>query len=254
MITVKSASELAAMKRAAEIVVRALRAARDMLRPGVDAAAVDAVVQRVIEEEGGRPAFLGYMGYTASSCISFNAEIVHGVPTAVKVIKEGDLVSIDVGVEWGGYFADAAFTVAVGEVNGVGRKLLACGKNCLDAAVAASRAGKRVGDISATIERIAHDAGFNVVREYVGHGIGARLHEEPQVPNYGPPDRGPKLLPGMTVALEPMVVTGDWRTRVGPDKWTVSTRDGGLSAHFEHTIVVGEDGGSALTKGWEEFV
>lgn len=254
MITVKSPTELAAMTRAAEIVVRALGVARGLLKPGIDAASIDNAVRRSIEEAGARPAFLGYLGYGASSCISFNAEIVHGVPTPAKVVQEGYLVSVDVGVEWRGYFADAAYTVAVGEVNGVAEALLACGRQCLAAAVATCGAGKRVGDISATIESIAHKAGFDVVREYVGHGIGAKLHEEPQVPNYGPADRGPKLSAGMTLALEPMVVAGDWRTKVAADKWTVSTRDGGLSVHFEHTVVVGDYAGRALTEGWEEFV
>jgi methionyl aminopeptidase len=250
MITVKSAAEVALMARAAAIVVEALREARRLVVPGNNTAAIDRAIKQKIEDAGGRPAFLGYMGFPASSCISLNAEVVHGIPSRERVITEGDLVSMDVGVELEGYYADAAFTVAVGDDV---PELLTCGRRCLSDAIARCRAGNRLGDVSNAIEKTARDAGFNVIREYVGHGIGTKMHEEPQVPNFGPPGRGPRLVPGVALALEPMVVTGDWRTRVSGDRWTVVTQDGGLSAHFEHTVVVADDEPKVLTQGWEEF-
>jgi len=253
MITVKSAAELAKMARAATLVVEALRAAREILAPGVTTQAVDDVVRRVITRAGGRPAFLGYRGYPASSCISRNDEIVHGLPAADKVIADADLISVDVGVELEGYYADAAFSVVVGDGDDVAVRLVACGRRCLAEAINACRAGRRVGDVSFAIQEAAARDGFQVVREYVGHGIGTAMHEEPQVPNYGPPDRGVTLVPGMTLALEPMVVGGDWRTCVAADGWTVKTRDGAWAAHFEHTVVIGEGGPTVLTQGWEEF-
>ncbi len=238
------------MARAAAIVVEALREARRLILPGNNTAAVDRAIKKTIEDAGGRPAFLGYMGFPASSCISLNAEVVHGIPSPERVIKEGDLVSMDVGVELEGYYGDAAFTVAVGDD---APALLACGRRCLSEAIARCRAGNRLGDVSNAIEKTARDAGFDVIREYVGHGIGTKMHEEPQVPNFGPPGRGPRLVPGIALALEPMVVNGDWRTTVSGDKWTVVTRDGGPSAHFEHTVIITDDEPRVLTRGWEEF-
>lgn len=251
MITVKSAGEIEAMARAAAIVVDALREGRHHAVPGNNTAAVDRAIRRAIEDRGAKPAFLGYMGFPASSCISLNAEVVHGIPSRERILVEGDIVSVDVGAELEGYYADAAITVALGDV---AADLLACGRRCLENAVGRCRVGLRLGDVSYAIEKTARDAGFDVVREYVGHGIGAKMHEEPQVPNYGPPGRGPRLLPGMVLALEPMVVAGDWRTKVGRDKWTVVTQDGGLSAHFEHTVAITDEEPRVLTRGWEEFV
>lgn len=253
MITVKSRAEVEVMARAAVILVDALQAARERIQVGTPTANIDAAVVEVLARAGAKAAFLGYMGYPASSCVSLNAEIVHGIPSPRKIIRDGDLVSVDVGVELEGYFADAAFTVAVGAGSDLGRRLMACGRRCLEAATAQCRAGKRVGDISHAIQRIAEGEGFNVVREYVGHGIGTRMHEEPQVPNAGPPDRGAKLLPGMALALEPMVVAGDWHTRVAKDGWTVSTRDGAPAVHFEHTVIVTDGDAEVLTRGWEAF-
>jgi methionyl aminopeptidase len=251
MITLRSAAELEIMARAAALVVEALREARALIAPGNDTAALDRAVKKKIEEAGARPAFLGYLGFPASSCISLNAEVVHGIPSPERVIVEGDLVSVDVGVELEGYYGDAAFTVAVGDAGG---ELLACGRRCLANAIARCRTGNRLSDVSDAIEQTAKRAGFDVVREYVGHGIGTKMHEEPQVPNFGPPGRGPRLAPGMVLALEPMVVAGDWHTKVGRDKWTVVTRDGELSVHFEHTVVITAGEPKVLTRGWEEFV
>ncbi len=251
MISVKSAAEIEAMARAAEIVVDALREARDLAQAGNSTAALDRAVRKTIEGAGAKPAFLGYMGFPASSCISLNAEVVHGIPSPDRILVEGDLVSVDVGALWQGYYADAAFTVPLGDV---APELLSCGRRCLAEAVARCRTGNRLGDVSHAIEATARDSGFDVIREYVGHGIGTKMHEEPQVPNYGVPGRGPRLVAGMTLALEPMVVEGDWRTKVGYDKWTVVTRDGGLSAHFEHTVAITGGEARVLTQGWEEFV
>lgn len=253
MITVKSPAEVAKMAAAAEVVIRALRAARALVAPGVTTKSLDDAVRREIEAAGARPAFLGYRGYPAASCVSVNDEVVHGIPSPRTALREGDLVSIDVGVEREGYYADAAFSLGVGEVNETAQKLLVVGRECLARAIAAAVAGKRIGDISSAIQSAAAEAGLEVVREYVGHGIGAAMHEDPQVPNYGPPDRGVTLVPGMALALEPMVVAGDWRTFVAADGWTVKTRDGGLAVHFEHTVVISEDGPMVLTRGWEEF-
>jgi len=253
MITVKSAAEIDVMARAAAGVVAALKDARAAVKAGATTAVVDDAVRRRIERDGGRPAFLGYMGYPASSCVSLNDEVVHGIPSPRRVIRDGDLVSVDVGVELEGYYADAAFTVAVGTADEVGRRLLVCARRCLAAAIERCRPGRRLGDVSYAIERVAGEDGFQVVREYVGHGIGTRMHEEPQVPNYGPPDRGVQLREGMALALEPMVVAGDWRTRVGRDGWTVTTRDGLPAVHVEHTVAITANGPVVLTKGWEEF-
>jgi methionyl aminopeptidase len=254
MINVKSAAEIAKMARAAEIVVRAMAAGRRLITAGRTTAAIDEEVHGAILKAGGRPAFLGYMGFPAATCISLNAEVVHGIPSAERVVVEGDLVSVDVGVESEGYYADAAFTVAVGDAGETAAKLLEAGRRCLARAAAACEVGKRLGDVAHAIESAAAEAGFDVIREYVGHGIGTRVHEEPQVPNFGPAGRGPRLTAGMTLALEPMLVAGDWRTQVARDGWTVSTRDGGLAVHFEHTVAITDDGPAVLTRGWEEFV
>jgi methionyl aminopeptidase len=251
MITVKSAAEVELMARAAAILVDALREARRRAEPGSSTEALDRAVRKTIEDAGAKPAFLGYMGFPASSCVSLNAEVVHGIPSPDRILVEGDLVSVDAGVLLAGYYADAAFTVALGDG---APELLACGRQCLNEAVKQCRVGKRLGDVSHVIEKTAREDGFDVVREYVGHGIGTKMHEEPQVPNYGTAGRGPRLVAGMVLALEPMVVTGDWRTKVSRDKWTVITRDGGLSAHFEHTVVITENEPRVLTRGWEEFV
>ncbi len=250
MITVKSAAEIEVMARAGAIVVDALREARRLAVPGNNTAAIDRAIRKTIEDAGAKPAFLGYMGFPASSCISLNAEVVHGIPSRERILVEGDIVSLDVGVELEGYYADAAFTIALGEV---GAELLGCGRRCLENAVSRCKVGNRLGDVSYAIEKTARDAGFDVIREYVGHGIGTKMHEEPQVPNYGLPGRGPRLVAGMALALEPMVVAGDWRTKVGRDKWTVVTQDGGVSAHFEHTVVITAGEPRVLTRGWEEF-
>jgi methionyl aminopeptidase len=254
MITVKSPAELAKMAKASEVVVEALKAASDIVEPGVTTFVLDAEVRRVVEKHGCKPAFLGYRGFPAASCVSVNDEVVHGIPSDDRVLKEGDIVGIDVGVEYKGYFGDAAFTMPVGDVTPEVEALLKRGKFCLDEAVNKATDGNRLGDISNTIQTVAESGGYNVVRDFVGHGVGSSLHEEPQIPNFGPAGKGPRLKAGMTLALEPMLVIGDWRVKVLEDNWTVVTGDGTPAVHFEHTVVVGENEPEVLTIGWEEFM
>jgi methionyl aminopeptidase len=254
MITVKSRAELEKMAKASEVVVSALRAAHDIVEPGVTTAALDREVMKAVESRGCRPAFLGYRGFPAATCVSINDEVVHGIPSEDRLLAEGDVVGIDVGVEYKGYFGDAAFTMPVGEVEPEIDALLKRGKFCLDEAIKKALEGNRLGDISNTIQTTAESAGYNVVRDFVGHGIGSNLHEEPQIPNFGPAGKGPRLKAGMTVALEPMLMTGDWRVTVLADDWTVVTRDGAPAVHFEHTVAVGKNKPEVLTIGWEEFI
>jgi methionyl aminopeptidase len=254
MITVKSTAELAKMAKASEVVVEALRAASEIVEPGVATGALDAEVRRVVNKRGCRPAFLGYRGFPAATCVSINEEVVHGIPSNDRLLKEGDIVGIDVGVEYEGYYGDAAFTMPVGEVTDEMEALLNRGKLCLDEAICNATENNRLGDISNTIQTVAESGGYNVVRDFVGHGVGSSLHEEPQIPNFGPAGKGPRLKAGMTLALEPMLIIGDWRVKVLEDNWTVVTGDGTPAVHFEHTVVVGENEPEVLTIGWEEFM
>lgn len=242
------------MAKASEVVVAALKAAHDILEPGVTTAALNREVRKTVESRGCRPAFLGYRGFPAATCVSVNEEVVHGIPSERRSLAEGDIVGIDVGVEYNGYFGDAAFTMPVGDAEPETDALLKRGKFCLDEAIKKALEGNRLGDISNTIQTGAESAGYNVVRDFVGHGIGSNLHEEPQIPNFGPAGKGPRLKAGMTLALEPMLMTGDWRVTVLGDNWTVVTRDGAPAVHFEHTVVVGKNEPEVLTIGWEEFM
>ena len=248
MIVLKSSRELALMRRAGRIVAQVHERFREVVRPGITTADLEKVASRIIEQEGAIPSFKGYRGFPASICASINEEIVHGIPSPERVLEEGDIISLDVGAIYKGYHGDAAITLPVGEVDEEVRRLLQVTQGALKAGIAQSRAGKRLGDISAAIQRHAEVNGFNVVREYTGHGIGQEMHEDPQIPNFGRPNRGPRLRPGMTFALEPMVMAGDWQTRTLSDNWTVVTADGSLSAHFEHTIAVTNGEPEILTK------
>ncbi len=248
MIVIKSPRELALMRQAGRIVAQVHERFRDIVRPGISTAELERVASRIIEREGAVPSFKGYRGFPAAICASINEEIVHGIPSPERVLEEGDIISLDVGVIYKGYQGDAAITLPVGEVDEEVRRLLEVTQDALAAGIGQSRAGKRVGDISAAIQRHAETNGFNVVREYTGHGIGQQMHEEPQIPNFGRPNRGRRLRPGMTFALEPMVMAGDWRTRVLSDDWTVVTADGSLSAHFEHTLAVTDGEPEILTR------
>jgi methionyl aminopeptidase len=245
----KSAAELELMHQANVLVHETLRLVAEAARPGVTTAELDVLAEEHIRSRGGRPAFKGYRGYPATLCTSVNDVIVHGIPSADCVLKEGDIASVDCGVVWQGYYGDAAVTVAVGPVSADARRLLEVTRECLDAAVGAMRPGGRVSDVGSAIQRHAEGHGFSVVREFVGHGIGRALHEEPQVYNFGPPGRGPELRPGLVLAIEPMVNQGAAGVVVDADGWTARTEDGKLSAHFEYSVAVTTNGPRILGMG-----
>ncbi|MGH2458139.1 MAG: type I methionyl aminopeptidase [Chloroflexota bacterium] len=237
-IHLKSQREISIMREAGRIVAVTLLELEAQARPGTTTADLDAVAERTARALGATPAFKGYLGYPASLCASINDEIVHGIPSAQRVLKAGDIVSLDFGVHYKGFVGDAAVTVGVGEIGARARKLLEVTRASLYAGIEKARAGRHLSDVSHAVEVAAEANGFSVVRQYVGHGVGRKMHEEPQVPNFGPAHQGPVLRPGMTFAIEPMLNTGREETEVRPDNWTVVTRDGGLSAHFEHTIAI----------------
>lgn len=252
MIVYKSLPEIEKMRRAGRIVAGTIEAVLRAVAPGQTTKDLDRVAEGYIREQGAVPSFLGYGNppFPATICTSLNEEIVHGIPSTKRVLREGDLLSLDFGAVWEGFHADAAVSVFVGEPpSDEAEKLVRVTREALEAGISQIRPGGRLSDISHAIEQTVLGAGFQVVREYVGHGIGRRLHEDPQIPNYGPPGRGPELKPGLVVAVEPMVNMGGWETALRADRWTVVTADGSLSAHFEHTIAVTEDGHEVLTVG-----
>jgi methionyl aminopeptidase len=244
--TIKSPREIDLMRKAGRIVAEVLEILRDAAKPGVSTADLDRIAKREIASRGGVPSFYGYLGYPAHICTSFNEQIVHGIPGARK-IKDGDLVSIDCGAIYQGYHGDSAITLCIGDVPEEARRLVEDTRQSMVVGIEAARAGARLGDVSHAIQSYAEPRGYGIIREYVGHGIGQAMHEEPNVPNYGPPGRGIPLKTGLALAIEPMLTLGDWRTVVARDGWTVSTKDGSLSAHWEHTIAVAEDGPEVLT-------
>jgi methionyl aminopeptidase len=248
MIIYKSTDEIAKMRESGRITAGTIDRVLAAVRPGASTADLDAVAEAYIRERGAVPSFKGYRGFPASICTSLNNEIVHGIPSERRVLKQGDLVSLDFGAIWEGFHSDSAVSVFVGEApSSEAEKLVRVTEEALEAGIAQIRPGGRITDISHAIEQRAEGAGFSVVREYVGHGVGRALHEDPQVPNYGAPGRGPEMRPGLVIAVEPMVNLGGWETRVLADDWTVVTADGSLSAHFEHTIAVTDDGHEVLT-------
>jgi methionyl aminopeptidase len=246
MIRLKSKADIEAMRVAGSILRRALVSAGAAVRPGVTTAELDELVRASIARDGGRPAFKGYHGFPGHACISVNEAVVHGIPGR-RLLAEGDLVSIDVGVEKGGFYADACETYPVGRISDQAQRLLDVTRESLAAGIAQAQPGQRLGDISHAVQVCVEGHGFSVVRDLVGHGIGWALHEEPQVPNFGPAGQGPELVPGMVLAIEPMVNEGRDAVRTLPDEWTVVTADGKLSAHFEHTVAVTEHGPVILT-------
>ncbi len=246
-ISIKSARELDSMRRAGRIMGVVLTALRKAVQPGITTRELDAIALREMRKLGGKATFNGYRGYPANICTSINEEIVHGIP-GDRVVKDGDLVKMDVGVTVDGLIADAAITVAAGGPGTKGLELIEVTRSALDAAIAACRSGNHVGDLGVAIQSYAESRGFSVVREYVGHGVGRFLHEEPQVPNYGTPGMGPLLRPGMTIAIEPMVNVGGWKTALKDDNWTVVTQDGSLSSHFEHTVLITDGAPEVLTR------
>jgi methionyl aminopeptidase len=243
----KSPDEIALMRRAGRIVAGTIEAVTAAVRPGVTTEALDRVADDYIRAQGALPSFKGYRGFPGSICTSVNEQVVHGIP-GPRVLKLGDLLSLDFGAIWDGYHADSAVTVFVGEPpSGDPEKLVRVTEEALETGIAQLVPGKHLSDIGHAIQQMVEGAGFSVVREYVGHGIGRNLHEDPPVPNYGPPGRGPEIAPGLVVAIEPMVNAGGWETRLLSDDWTVVTADGTLSAHFEHTIAVTDGSAEILT-------
>ncbi len=234
------------MRQAGRIVAVVLEILARQIRPGMKTKELDIIADREIERLGAKPSFKGYRGFPANLCVSVNDEIVHGIP-GERVLDEGDIVSLDLGAIFMGFHGDAAVTVGVGEVSLSAEKLMETTKGALKAGIEAAYPGASLGDVSAAIQNYAESRGYSVVREYTGHGIGREMHEEPQIPNFGSPGTGPVLRRGMTIALEPMVNIGDWRTRCGDDHWTVFTADGSLSAHFEHTIAITDAEPEVLT-------
>ena len=246
-IIIKTNEEIAAMRQAGRIVASILEIFSKQVKPGMKTEELDIIAEEELKRRGAKPSFKGYQGFPANLCVSVNDEIVHGIP-GKRVLQDGEIVSLDFGAIFMGFQADAALTVTVGKVNSTAKQLLETTEGALKAGISAAHAEARLGDISAAIQNYAESRGYSVVREYTGHGIGREMHEEPQIPNFGLPNSGPMLKKGMALALEPMVNAGDWHTRRGDDHWTVSTADGSLSAHFEHTIAITDGEAEVLTK------
>ena len=248
MITLKSPREIEIMARGGAILAASLDHLAQAVRPGISTKDLDVVAEDFIRShDGAKPAFKGLYGFPASACISVNEEIVHGIPSPKRVLKDGDLVKLDVGVVLEGYYTDAAVTVGVGSIDAESPRLVDVTRESLRAGVEAARVGNHIGDIGAAIEAVVKAAGFTTADDLVGHYVGSKPHGDPQVPNYGTPKRGPKLMPGLTIAIEPMVNIGKSATRTLKDKWTIVTQDGSRSAHFEHTVAITEAGPRVLT-------
>ena len=248
MIVCKSASEIERMRVANMLVADVLHELETLVAPGVTTADLDGAAEKLVRAAGAEPAFKGYRGYPATLCASINEEVVHGIPSKKRALGEGDIVSLDMGVKLNGFYGDSAVTVPVGRVSDGVLKLLKVTQEALELAIAQVRVGGRVSDIGHAVQRHVEANGFSVVREFVGHGIGSSLHEDPQIANYGEPGRGPRLAEGMVLAIEPMVNMGRSAVKVLADGWTAVTRDGSLSAHFEHTVAVTRDGPLVLTQ------
>ena len=246
MIALRSPREIELMRRAGRITAQARKLAGEMVRPGVTTKEIDKAVEKFIRSQGAVPSFLNYQGYPASVCISVNDEVIHGIPGKRK-LEEGDIVSVDVGAYIGGFHGDCAATFPCGKVSDEAAKLIEVTRQSFFEGIQFARPGHRVSDISHGVQSYVEKFGFSVVRDYVGHGVGAQMHEEPEVPNYGQPGHGPRLIAGMTIAVEPMVCVGDWQVKVLPDRWTVKTRDGSLAAHYENSILITEGDPEILT-------
>ncbi len=247
MIVLKTVEELKKMRAAGRISQRALRLAGAAVEPGVSTAELDNIVRKYIEEQGATPSFLGYGGFPASACISVNNVVIHGIPSENTILKQGDIVSIDVGAYYEGFHGDNAWTFPCGDISDEAKALLEATKNSLFEGIKAAKSGNTIGDIGNAVQRYVELRSYSVVRDFTGHGVGAKLHEAPNVPNYGTPGRGPKLMPGMVIAIEPMINIGTYKVKVLRDRWTTVTADGKLSAHFEHTVAVTPEGPVILT-------
>ena len=248
MVVLKTARELQLMQHACKISAQALELAGKAVKPGVSTYDIDALIHDFIVGAGAKPSFLGYGGFPASSCISINDEIIHGIPNRKRIIQNGDIVSIDVGAFIDGYHGDNAYTFAAGDISDEAKKLLEATEQSLYEAIKVAVAGNRIGDIGSAVSNYVEDRGFSVVREYVGHGVGRDLHEDPEVPNFGKAGHGVRLVPGMTIAIEPMINAGGKEVKRLDDKWTVVTADHSLSAHFEHTVLITADEPVIMTK------
>lgn len=247
MVVIKSSRELQKMKDACRISANALVVAGKAVEPGVSTLEIDTIVRKYIEKEGATPSFLGYGGFPASACISVNNVVIHGIPSKKQILKEGDIVSVDVGAFYDGFHGDNAYTFKCGRVSPKAEALLKATEESLYEGIKQAKAGNRVGDIGSAVQKYVESRSYSVVRDFVGHGVGAKLHEEPSVPNYGTPGRGVRLIPGMTIAIEPMVNVGDYKVKVLSDEWTTVTADGSLAAHFEHTVAITSDGPQIMT-------
>lgn len=248
MIIIKNLEEINKIRKSCQIVAKVLEELKFYIKEGLSTKNIELFIENLIEKMGGVPAFKGYKGYPASACISVNSQVVHGIPSDKFFIKEGDIVSVDVGVIFDGFYGDAAYTYPVGKISEEAKKLMKVTEEALYEGIKKAKPGRRVGDISYAIQRHVETKGFSVVRAFVGHGIGRSLHEEPQIPNFGKEGIGPKLKRGMTLAIEPMVNAGSYEVVILPDGWTAVTKDGSLSAHYEHTIAITEDEPEILTK------
>ena len=248
MIVLKTGRELKVMREACRISAEALRLAGNAVEPGVTTAEIDRIAEKYILSQGAVPNFKNYQGYPATACISINNEVIHGIPSKKRVIKSGDIVSIDLGAKFDGYHGDNAATFACGDITDEAKRLIDTTRESLCEGIAAAVSGGRLGDIGHAIQQYVEQRGYSVVRKFVGHGVGTQLHEAPEVPNFGTPGRGIRLMPGMTLAIEPMINQGGYDVKVLPDGWTVLTKDGSLSAHFEHTVAITPDGPQILTK------
>ena len=247
MIVLKTGRELKIMKEACSISAGALEVAGKAVEPGVTTAEIDRLAEEYIRRRGGEPNFKNYEGYPATACISINNEVIHGIPSEKRKLRAGDIVSIDLGAKFDGYHGDNAATFACGDVSPEAKRLMDTTRESLYEGIRAACAGGRIGDIGHAVQSYVEARGYSVVRQFVGHGVGTHLHEAPEVPKFGTPGRGIRLMPGMTIAIEPMVNAGGYDVKVQPDGWTVLTKDGSLSAHFEHTIVITADGPKIMT-------
>jgi methionyl aminopeptidase len=247
MIELKTDSEIEKMRSAAQIAARTLDLMEENIKPGISTGELNEIADRYIRSQGAEPAFLGYNDYPKSICVSIDEEVVHGIPVKTRKLKAGQIVSVDIGTLVDGFNGDAARTFAVAEVSDEARRLLQVTRKALENGILQARVGNRLGDISHAVQKTVEDAGFSVVRDLVGHGIGRKMHEEPQIPNYGVPGSGVLLKAGMVLAIEPMVNTGGYKVKTRPDKWTIATEDGSLSAHFEHDVAITKNGPDILS-------
>lgn len=241
-VVLKTRKEIELMREAGRISAMALKVAGEAVRPGVSTLEIDTIARKYIESQGAKPNFLGLYGFPATACISINNEVIHGIPSKDRILREGDIVSIDLGAVKDGYHGDNAATFAVGNISDEAQRLIDTTRESLYVGLKQAVAGNRIGDISNAVQVYCEERGYGVVQDFVGHGVGKSLHEDPSVPNFGSPGRGARLLPGMTIAVEPMINQGDWQVNQLPDGWTIVTKDGKLSAHFEHTIAITNDG------------